>query len=93
MVHVGSAGALSVRGGYCDSDLAAGGKIAVCIVVHLCWTDEGVAGLAKREGDAAALIEAYRQRADAQFQRLRGEFVLAVSCNQGTYCGVRVSGC
>ena len=54
-------------------------SIQAAIVGNVYWQDPQLADLAKRDGDARALAEAYRQRRGQYLPLLRGAFALALS--------------
>ena len=66
--------ALAARGG----DLQRTGTLLAAIEGHPRWRDAELARLARDQGPAAALLEAYRRHADGLVEHLTGDFALAV---------------
>ena len=64
-----------VQGGWIAGDEA--GRIAA-IAGHPCWRDAGLRELARDRGPAQALLQAYLHDGERLFERLGGDFVLAV---------------
>src|SRR5581483_10250062 len=73
-----SAAALAVRAAHVDGDARAEGALAVAIVGRPRWQDRDLAEIAKRQGAAAALLEAWRRRGEHLLRDLRGAFAVAV---------------